>query len=187
MENFVILVLNKNFIPVNIAHYKRAISLIFLNKAKIVESKSFTIHTWDEWMNLDLPNYKTIKGPSKDYKIPEIIILSKYDRIKKIKFKANKKNIYRRDNAECQYCSAQLTYEQCSIDHIHPKSKNGTLSWENCVLSCVKCNHKKADRSLKEAGMVLKNQPKSPHSDIFYFYSKDMPESWKLFIKDKNK
>lgn len=180
----VTLVLNKNFVPIDIAHYKRAIILIFLNKAKIVESKTFAIYDWSEWTKLDLPGYNSIQGASREYKVPEIIILSKYDKIKKRKFNANKKNIYKRDNGECQYCSIKLTYEQCTLDHINPKSKNGKLSWENCVLSCRKCNHKKGDLSLSEVGMKLRNPPKSPNSDLFYLYSVDMPECWKVFIKN---
>ena len=182
MEKFT-LVLNKNFIPIDIAHYKRAIILIFLNKAKIVESKTFTIYNWDEWTKLDLPDYGVIKGASRDYKVPEIIILSKYDKVKRRKFNANKKNIYKRDNAECQYCSAKLTYDQSTLDHIEPRCKNGKLSWENCVLSCRKCNHKKADLSLEEVGMKLKKPPKSPNSDLFHLYQSDMPDCWKIFLK----
>jgi 5-methylcytosine-specific restriction endonuclease McrA len=179
-----ILVLNKNFQPVDIAHYRRAIILIFLEKAKIVESKSYNIYEWNEWKNLDLPGYKTIKTVNRDFPIPEIIILSKYEKIQKRRFNANKKNIYKRDNAECQYCMVPLTYAQCTLDHIYPKSKKGQLSWENCVLSCRKCNHKKANLSLQEAGMTLKKTPKSPNSDLFHLYSKNMPESWKIFIKN---
>lgn len=185
MEKLV-LVLNRNFVPIDIAHYRRAIILIFLNKAKIVESNTFSVYDWSEWINLDIPGYGIIKGVSQDYKIPEIIVLSKHDKIKKRKFNANKKNIFKRDNGECQYCSIKLTYEHSTLDHINPKSKNGKLSWENCVLSCRKCNHKKADLSLHESGLVLKKLPKSPNSDLFYLYSSDMPECWKAFITKKN-
>jgi 5-methylcytosine-specific restriction endonuclease McrA len=43
-----------------------------------------------------------------------------------------------------------------------PRSKGGKHRWDNVVIACETCNGRKGDRSPKEAGMILKNQPKAP-------------------------
>ena len=189
MENPpLVLILNKSFVPINITDYKRAISLIFSGRAKILDYKTYNLYSWEEWGELDY--YKKIKTSSKCYRVPEIIILNYYDRYQKRRFKANKKNIFKRDEGTCQYCSMSLNYSQSTIDHINPKSKNGKLSWENCVLSCRRCNHKKANLSLEQANMKLSKQPSIPNFNIidinsFFYFQVKTPESWRIFQEQK--
>ena len=186
--NQIVLILNKSFSPIDISYSKRAIILLFLNKAKILDSITYNLYSWSEWQKLEFSYYKKIKTSNGYVMIPEIIILNNFDKIKKRKFNANKKNIFKRDQGECQYCSIKLTYCQATIDHINPRSKNGKMSWENCVISCKKCNLKKSNLSLEDAGMKLKNTPKAPASNIFYLFQNEMPNSWKIFLdKQKNK
>ena len=49
-----------------------------------------------------------------------------------------------------------------TIDHIQPKSRGGGHTFENCVCSCGPCNHKKGNRTPREANMFLKRQPYQP-------------------------
>jgi len=56
------------------------------------------------------------------------------------------------------------------LDHILPSSRGGKDSWENVVCSCVPCNLRKANRTLKEAGMNLIRLPRKP--------------AWRAFVKD---
>jgi 5-methylcytosine-specific restriction endonuclease McrA len=49
-----------------------------------------------------------------------------------------------------------------TIDHVIPRSKGGTHTWDNVVIACATCNSKKGDRFLHEIGMKLKTQPKAP-------------------------
>jgi 5-methylcytosine-specific restriction endonuclease McrA len=62
-----------------------------------------------------------------------------------------------RDNGLCQFndCTARGT----TIDHIVPRSRGGTTTWENCVMSCQEHNFKKADRTLESLGWTLKKKP----------------------------
>ncbi|HUY36812.1 MAG TPA: HNH endonuclease signature motif containing protein [Pirellulales bacterium] len=48
--------------------------------------------------------------------------------------------------------------------HVLPRSQGGTSTWENCVLSCVDCNKRKADRTPEQAGVRLRKQPARPPS-----------------------
>ena len=36
-----------------------------------------------------------------------------------------------------------------------PRSRGGPHAWENCVASCNRCNHRKADRLIEELGWTL--------------------------------
>lgn len=48
-------------------------------------------------------------------------------------------------NKSCHYCKQPLFREECTLDHIIPKSKDGDTSIENSVISCHKCNTLKSN------------------------------------------
>jgi 5-methylcytosine-specific restriction endonuclease McrA len=59
----------------------------------------------------------------------------------------------------CAYCGGRAE----TVDHIVPRSRGGTLTWDNAVAACIRCNHRKADRTPAEAGMHLLLTPAQPH------------------------
>lgn len=69
--------------------------------------------------------------------------------------KPNRKNIFERDGAKCQYCSRDLVFAHSTMDHIVPRSRGGRNTWSNLVLCCAPCNGKKGDKTPTEAGMTL--------------------------------
>jgi len=71
----------------------------------------------------------------------------------------NRREVFRRDNHTCQYCSST---KHLTLDHVIPRSKGGTHNWDNVVTACEKCNSTKGDRLLHETGMVLRTKPKAP-------------------------
>ena len=73
-----------------------------------------------------------------------------------------KRNLWARDNGECQYCSKKVTIAKSTIDHVVPKSKGGQHEWKNIVLSCSPCNQKKGARLLENTSMRLKKEPTVP-------------------------
>lgn len=66
--------------------------------------------------------------------------------------------VFIRDGHRCAYCGAKAT----TIDHVLPRSRGGEWSWLNCVAACVACNHRKADRTPREARMPLRFAPYVP-------------------------
>jgi 5-methylcytosine-specific restriction endonuclease McrA len=66
--------------------------------------------------------------------------------------------VLRRDGGRCAYCSAPAD----TIDHVVPRSRGGAHVWENCVASCTRCNHRKADRLVEELGWKLRWAPHAP-------------------------
>jgi CRISPR/Cas system Type II protein with McrA/HNH and RuvC-like nuclease domain len=50
----------------------------------------------------------------------------------------------------CVYCEVTLTDETRSVDHLTPKSRQGTNHLENLRLACIRCNQRKRDRTVLE-------------------------------------
>ena len=48
------------------------------------------------------------------------------------------------------------------MEHVVPRSKGGATEWKNVVLADKRINNFRGNRSLKEAGLTLKIQPKVP-------------------------
>ena len=91
--------------------------------------------------------------------LPSVIRLTKFVRIPyRHAVPLSRRAIFARDGGKCVYCSAPAA----SIDHVMPRSRGGEHAWENVVSACHKCNHQKADRTLKEIGWKLRTIPREP-------------------------
>lgn len=53
--------------------------------------------------------------------------------------------IYRRDRGRCHYCGDRVPENKGTLDHRTPRSKGGKANEQNLVLSCLVCNHAKAN------------------------------------------
>ena len=100
----------------------------------------------------------------------------------------------------CQYCGKQPASDDITLDHIHPQSKGGLSTFENCVLCCTACNLKKGNRSLGQAGMQLQkrkrhssgewsticyDRPKRPMwNPLYTLRRRTYPKSWAAFLKN---
>jgi len=87
----------------------------------------------------------------------------------------------------CQYCNVRMSSDEFTYDHIVPFSKGGTTKWRNIVVACVPCNHKKANRTPREAGMRLRRKPFIPmhlpgQVSPALKWHEGMPPSWKSFL-----
>lgn len=190
-----VLVLNKTWNAIAIASIQRAMILLFSTykngepKAKIIDSTVFSTYTWEDWSKL-VPdeNDLKIRSANQEFKLPEIILLSRYDKIPRQKVSFSRKSLYKRDNYTCQYCGdnyPEISMEDLTIDHIHPRSRGGISSWTNCVIACLKCNMKKGDRLLSEIhNMKLTSTPKKPTFSLFKGDNIHVPDSWKNFVSE---
>jgi 5-methylcytosine-specific restriction endonuclease McrA len=66
--------------------------------------------------------------------------------------------ILARDRHTCAYCGRHAT----TVDHVLPQSRGGESSWLNAVAACAPCNHRKANRTPREAGLRLRLTPFAP-------------------------
>ncbi len=49
-----------------------------------------------------------------------------------------------------------------NFDHVLPRSRGGRTTWENVVAACNRCNLRKANLTLRQAGMTLHRPPRRP-------------------------
>jgi hypothetical protein len=95
--------------------------------------------------------------------IPLVVITPSYQGIPKTNLRLNKRGLFIRDKGLCAYCRHPITLDESTIDHVVPRDSDGKTTWENTVLSCAPCNGRKANRTPKDAGMLLHVLPKIPH------------------------
>ncbi len=120
------------------------------------------------------------------YPLPEIIKLINYVPTPYADVVLSRKNIYLRDNHTCQYCGKSGS--TMTIDHIVPKSRGGKETWSNMVVCCARCNNRKGDRTLEEAGMKLTGTPYRPPSSLYLHMTRlsNIPRSWYNYFFKKN-
>lgn len=162
-----VLVLNQNYEPLNVCNMRRAIGLILHHKAEILDVYQHPIVTAS----------RTIDAPS-------VIRLSHLIRRPHPRVKLTRREIFIRDNYTCQYCgthSGDLT-----IDHIVPRSRGGSHSWENLVSACRSCNHRKGGKLLTDSKMRLRQQPYEPRAGRYYTIQRRLnsavTDAWLKFI-----
>jgi 5-methylcytosine-specific restriction endonuclease McrA len=71
--------------------------------------------------------------------------------------------LFSRDGNMCLYCGH--TFRDCDLtrDHVVPKSRGGSDLWDNVIAACKRCNHRKGDLLLEEAGVELLALPYAPN------------------------
>ena len=137
--------LNADYSFLNLVDWKRAMRLIAKDKVKVLVYSD-----------------KIIRGGHVHvFKLPSVMKLVKLVKtLYKVKIPFNKKNVIARDNSKCAYCGSYK--KSLTIDHIIPKSRGGTSTFENCVASCRTCNAGKRNLTPKEAQMSLTVIPYHP-------------------------
>lgn len=179
------LVLNRNWQPVNVATVARAMILLWNDSAKIVDPVDYQLYDWSDWTKL-VPDRDEpfIQSVSQRIRVPEVLTLTKFDRvpIKTVTF--SRRNVFKRDKMTCQYCGKRPGSEELTIDHVLPRAQGGLSSWTNCVLACIKCNSRKANQTPSQAKMQLRKTPVQPNWKPMYAQRMDRIESWTKFISE---
>jgi 5-methylcytosine-specific restriction endonuclease McrA len=160
-----VLVLNQNYEPLSITGVKKAFVISYLGKAQVIETyDGQKLHTVNE-----------------SYPIPSVVRLKHYVRIAHRKLSPTRKNILRRDEFTCQYCGTKVG--PMTVDHVIPKKWGGNDTWENLVCACVKCNTRKGDNSLKEAGFELLRAPRKPRFFYLRYNILNIPDpNWRPYL-----
>jgi 5-methylcytosine-specific restriction endonuclease McrA len=161
-----VLVLNVNYEPLNVCTTRRALGLVFTEKASLVLNGRGTIHT-----------------VSTTFPAPSIIKIERMIKRPRPVVKLTKAEVFRRDNFTCQYCGTRTN--QLTIDHIVPRHLGGSHSWENLVAACPKCNHKKGGRTIDQANLRLIRPPKTPKATASYLFGRYLKfhQEWRPFIE----
>ncbi len=89
--------------------------------------------------------------------------------------------MFARDRHRCQYCGSE---RHLTVDHVVPRSKGGTDTWDNLVTSCAPCNRKKGDRPAHAAGLRLASKPRPPEPAAFvYMHVDHIHETWRPYLE----
>ncbi len=188
-----VLTLNKNWTPVTVTTVKEAIGLVAKGSARILDPETFQAHDLLSWDDVSRSRGKFDGAVIRSSRLvlvpPEVILLSRYDSLGQRSVVFSRRNIFKRDRYTCQYCGKQCRSERAmgdlTIDHVVPRSRGGRSTWENCVLACVECNKRKADRTVEESGLRLRRQPKKPRWTAISCVTRGgLPRSWEQFISE---
>ncbi len=145
-----VLVLNASYEPINICGARRALVLVLKGIARTEEAHGDTLHA----ANLRMP-------------MPSVIRLLEYRRIPHQTRALSRKNILLRDHNTCQYCACVLTTGDLTLDHVLPRSRGGSSTWENLVACCHECNRRKGNQllhELKDMQLLREPRPFSLHT-----------------------
>jgi 5-methylcytosine-specific restriction endonuclease McrA len=161
------LLLNATFEPLGIVTWRKAVTLVFLQKVEVLSEYE-----------------KEIKSVSSSVKLPAVIRLLRFVRNHRNGVKFTRRNVFLRDEQTCQYCGKKFDTKFLTCDHIIPRSRGGTTEWTNIVTSCIYCNLKKSDKLPEESEMYPRKRPSKP--DNFYILRLNMgvkvlPEHWRSY------
>lgn len=173
LDQKIVHVINKQWKPISKTTVRKAINKTLNGRYQIVGEhwSLFDFSGWiDHWNDAKrvakfAENVQMIKIGNMRIAVPLLVKCTDYNggfdvSDKPVQF--TRRNIFLRDNNTCQYCGKNLPSDQLNLDHIIPKSRGGLTNWENIVLSCVRCNQKKANRTPREANLKLRSQPYHP-------------------------
>ena len=161
-----VLVLNLNYVPVNVCTVRRAIVLVAKGKAEMLEQR---------------PDAVSIRTFSAALAAPSIIRLVYLVKRPFAPRRLSKKEVFLRDHYTCQYCGQRS--QHLTLDHVVPRRQRGPHTWDNVVAACSRCNLHKAGRTPEEANMQLRRPPTAPQPNPYRILeNRTILDEWRQFI-----
>jgi 5-methylcytosine-specific restriction endonuclease McrA len=191
-----VLVLNKLFMAVHIISVRRAFCLLCKDLAEVVTQEdgqfaTYDFSTWREVSEYRARHFRRddddwVRTVSSEIQVPRVIRLLGYDKLPKQTVKFNRRNIFARDNNQCQYCGRKFPTSELSLDHVIPRTQGGQSTWENIVCCCVACNVRKGGRTPKQAHMSLVRRPEKPKRSpmLNLKLTQAKYQSWRTFLEN---
>ncbi|CAN5206840.1 HNH endonuclease [soil metagenome] len=189
-----VLVLNRLFMAVHIISVRRAFCLLCKDLAEVVsmEDGQYATYDFSSWREVSEYRAQLFREEDDDWlrtvnceiQVPRVIRLVSYEKLPKQTVKFNRRNIFARDNNQCQYCGKKFPISELSLDHIVPRSQAGASTWENIVCACLACNVRKGGRTPKQAHMSLIRKPEKPKRSpmLNLKLSHKKYQSWRTFL-----
>jgi 5-methylcytosine-specific restriction endonuclease McrA len=162
-----VLVLNRFWQPVQTCSVRRALHLLCVGHARVVQTdgeEQFQTHDLSSWIEHSGKSTGTdfIHTVRLAVRVPTILVLGLYEKVPRLEVKFTRRNVFLRDQFTCQYCAKSLPEPQLNLDHVIPRQKGGPTTWENIVTSCFRCNTRKANKMPQEANMHPLKKPVAP-------------------------
>jgi len=144
MSNQEVLLLNSDFEPLNVCHLRRAMALIMLGKADVIQHHDEGVRTASGLLDA-----------------PSVVKMKYHVRRPMPELRLSRHSVLARDGYTCQYCGAKG--RDLTIDHVIPRWMGGPHTWDNLVACCRRCNLKKGDKTPQQAACALPLSPRRPH------------------------
>lgn len=157
------LVLNAGYEPLAVVTFRRALLLVLSGKASVLAEGSEPVAT-----------PRTVMGR------PSVILLHRYVKVPyREAATVSRRGVLRRDRRLCGYCGKTAT----TVDHIMPRSRGGTNTWENLIACCLDCNSSKGDKTLRQLGWKLRFRPLMPRGPHWFITELERPApGWADFL-----
>jgi len=159
-----VLVLNATYEPINVCSTRRAVVLLLKERAEMLEA-----------------GRHPIRAAAIEVAQPVVIRLLSYVKVPRgDRRRLSRRVILARDGFSCQYCGST---RHLTIDHVIPRSRGGSTSWDNVVTSCAPCNVRKGAKLPTEIDMVPRTIPRPPRlADFLIASPTGIPESWAPYL-----
>jgi 5-methylcytosine-specific restriction endonuclease McrA len=155
------LVLNASHQPLAVVAARRAVILVLKDKAEVVVSNGQVFRS--EHLHIDAPSVLRLRT------------------FVKIPYRSHapltRRAVFARDDWRCQYCGAVAE----NLDHVVPRSRGGSHTWDNVVAACRRCNSRKENRLIDEVGLHLARRPVAPRDGFKLSIGRLEPE-WEPFL-----
>ncbi|HXY72379.1 MAG TPA: HNH endonuclease [Actinomycetota bacterium] len=155
------LVLNSTHQPLAVVAARRAVVLVMKEKAVVLASNGVVFRS----ERLEMP-------------APTVVRLRYYV---SVPYRAHaaltRRGVFARDEWTCQYCGAPAE----NVDHVMPRSRGGAHAWDNVVAACRRCNSRKENRTVSEAGLKMRRRPAAP-KDVFRLSIGRVEPEWEPFL-----
>ena len=165
--NSVVLLLNADYEPLNVCDLRRAFRLVFGAKAEVIEY-----------------DHTEVRTPTEVLRAPSVIKLQYRIKRPRPRVRLSRREVFARDGHSCQYCGERSS--KLTLDHVMPRHRGGSHSWDNLDAACGSCNHRKGGRLPEEAGMRHRKRPYEPKCDIYEMYSSYLTdprnEAWRDYL-----
>ncbi len=163
------LVLNAGYEPLSVVSFKRAVMLVLAGKATVLAETG-----------QPLRSAGSRHLPGMALATPSVILLIRYVRApRRRSVVVSRRGVLRRDGHRCAYCRGIAS----TVDHVVPRSRGGTDSWQNLVACCLRCNGVKGDRTPEEMGWRSHVRPFAPAGPAWALRGHDtMDPRWEEFL-----
>jgi len=159
------LTLTASYEPLTIVPVRRALRLIIDRKAEALEVDESSPFRSERFV----------------FPTPVVIRLVSYVHVPR-RFRRHVTNtfLFARDHYTCQYCGRhrrELGHREfLTRDHLLPICRGGKNTWDNVTTACTSCNHRKGNRTPKEARMrALTSADEPNHVELVWAVRKVTP------------
>ena len=194
-----VLLLNAHYGALRVISARRAFTLLFKRDtarrpvAEIVnvEDGRYVSYDFEDWAELSAfkrefepAKHDWVRTVRSHLVVPRIVRVLTFSRLPKREVKFNRRIIFARDRNTCQYCGKKFSASELSLDHVIPRSRGGTATWENLVCACLRCNVRKGGRTPGEAHVSLIRPAVKPRHNpaLSMKLTDERYSSWKQFL-----